>query len=58
MIAVLSDDPGLYGHFKAPGPFGGAKIDDPWATLSKYKKILEQDENCDVVLPLQHTYVC
>ena len=24
LVAVLSDDPALYSHFKAPGAFGGA----------------------------------
>ena len=27
LTAVLSDDPALYSHFKAPGAFGGATID-------------------------------
>jgi hypothetical protein len=57
LIAVLSDDPALYQHFKEPGAFGGATITDPWEALRKYKKILEQDEHCDFVLPLQHLYV-
>ena len=57
LVAVLSNDPGLYCQFKAPGAFGGAQIDDPWETLAKYKEILEKDEHCDIVLPLQHTYV-
>lgn len=58
LVAVLSDDPALYAHFKAPGAFGGATIDDPWETLAKYKSLLEGPEHrCDVVLPLQHTYV-
>eukprot|EP00966_Prymnesium_polylepis_P253427 5857145-Prymnesium_polylepis.1 len=54
LVAVLSDDPGLYAHFKAPGAFGGASIECPWATLRKYKALLEEEEGCDVVLPLQH----
>mmetsp|Transcript_29069 Transcript_29069/g.64483 ORF Transcript_29069/g.64483 Transcript_29069/m.64483 type:complete len:745 (+) Transcript_29069:159-2393(+) len=57
LVAVLSDDPKLYSHFKPPGAFGGASIEDPWDTLRIYKKILEKDEGCDVVLPLQHLYV-
>lgn len=58
LVGVLSDDPDLYSHFKAPGAFGGATIDDPWETLKKYKEILEGPEhNCDVILPLQHLYV-
>jgi len=57
LAAVLSDDPNLYASFRSPGPFGGATIDDPWETLREYKEILENDEGCDVVVPLQHTYV-
>jgi len=57
LCAVLSDDPALYSHFKAPGAFGGATITDPWEALRKYKDILENDEGCDVVIPLQHLYV-
>jgi len=57
LCAVLSDDPALYSHFKAPGAFGGATITDPWKALTKYQQILEQDEGCDFVLPLQHLYV-
>lgn len=58
LVAVLSDDPGLYSQFKSPGAFGGATIRDPWDTLAEYKELLEGPEyNCDVVLPLQHTYV-
>ena len=58
MCAVLSDDPALYSHFKAPGAFGGATITDPWNALTKYKALLEgPDHNCDMVLPLQHLYV-
>jgi len=58
LVAVLSDDPGLYAQFKAPGAFGGATIACPWETLREYKALLEGPaERCDVVLPLQHTYV-
>jgi 2',3'-cyclic-nucleotide 2'-phosphodiesterase (5'-nucleotidase family) len=57
LCAVLSDDPNLYGHFSAPGAFGGATLTDPWEALKKYKNILEQDEGCDLVVPLQHLYV-
>lgn len=58
LVAVLSDDPGLYSHFKSPGAFGGATIRDPWETLAEYKTLLEGPEyQCDLVLPLQHTYV-
>jgi 2',3'-cyclic-nucleotide 2'-phosphodiesterase (5'-nucleotidase family) len=57
LVAVLSNDPKLYSHFKPPGAFGGAKIDDPWETLRKYKKVLEEEEGCDMVLPLEHLYV-
>ena len=42
LVAVLSDDPALYSHFKSPGAFGGATIDCPWETLRKYKLMLEQ----------------
>jgi len=57
LCAVLSDDPNLYSHFKEPGAFGGATITDPWEALTKYKNILENEEGCDMVLPLQHLYV-
>lgn len=57
LCAVLSDDEALYSHFKQPGAFGGAKITDPWQALKKYKTILEEEEGCDMVLPLQHLYV-
>lgn len=56
LAAVLSDDPALYRHFQG-NAFGGATITDPWEALTKYQRILEQDENCDLVIPLQHTYV-
>merc|ERR550532_2590049 len=56
LIGVLTDDPSLYKKFKAPGAFGGAKIDDPWETLRKYKRILEEEEKCDLVIPLEHLY--
>lgn len=57
LCAVLSNDPDLYSHFPEPGAFGGAHITDPWEALTKYKKILENEEGCDVVIPLQHLYV-
>jgi 2',3'-cyclic-nucleotide 2'-phosphodiesterase (5'-nucleotidase family) len=57
LCAVLSNDPDLYSHFEDPGAFGGAHISDPWEALRKYKRILEEDEGCDMVLPLQHLYV-
>ena len=58
LMAVLSNDPALYAHFKAPGAFGGATITDPWDTLRKYKALLEgPDHNCDLTIPLQHLYV-
>lgn len=57
LIAVLSDDPALYSHFKG-GAFGGATIDDPWETLARLKKVLDgPDYNCDTIIPMQHTYV-
>lgn len=58
LIAVLSDDPKLYQHFKAPGAFGGATIDCPWETLARLKTQLEGPEYaCDTIIPMQHTYV-
>jgi len=57
LVAVLSNDPKLYAHFKKPGAFGGAKIEDPWETLRKYDKFLKEFEECDLVLPLEHLYV-
>jgi hypothetical protein len=57
LMAVLSDDPALYSHFKKPGAFGGATITDPWKALEKYNKILTEKEKCDLVVPLQHLYV-
>jgi 2',3'-cyclic-nucleotide 2'-phosphodiesterase (5'-nucleotidase family) len=55
LTAVLSDDPALYSHFEG-GPFGGATISNPWEALAKYKEILERQEKCDIVVPLQHLY--
>ncbi|CAK9015623.1 unnamed protein product [Durusdinium trenchii] len=52
LIGVLSNSPSLY----RPGAFGGATIDDPWETMSTYKKKLEQERGCDVVVPLCHLY--
>jgi len=57
LVAVLSNDPKLYAHFKKPGAFGGATIEDPWETLRKYEGILKELEECDLVLPLEHLYV-
>lgn len=56
LVAVLSNDPKLYSHFKG-GPFGGATIVDPWETLKKYDKILKEEHGCDLVLPLEHLYL-
>lgn len=52
LIAVLSDEPNLY----KPGAFGNATIKDPWETLAEYKRILEEEKGCDLVLPLCHLY--
>lgn len=58
LVAVLSDDPALYAHFKPPGAFGGATIDDPWMTLRRLQEKLHGPEhNVDTIIPLQHTYV-
>jgi 2',3'-cyclic-nucleotide 2'-phosphodiesterase (5'-nucleotidase family) len=57
LCAVLSDEEGLYSHFKEPGAFGGATITDPWEALAKYKEILQDVKGCDFVLPLEHLYV-
>jgi len=57
LCAVLSDDKALYSHFPSPGAFGGATVTDPWKALTKYQNILENEEGCDVVIPLQHLYV-
>jgi hypothetical protein len=58
LVAVLSNDPKLYEQFKAPGAFNGATIDCPWETLKRLKLKLEGPEHgCDVILPMQHTYV-
>lgn len=56
LVAVLSNDPKLYSHFKEPA-FGGAAIEDPWETLAHYKTILEEEHGCDLVIPLEHMYV-
>lgn len=55
-IAVMTNDPSLYKKFKPPGAFNGAKVECPWETLKKYKEVLEKDEKCDLVIPLQHLY--
>lgn len=52
LIGVLSNETNLY----KPGAFGGATIDDPWETLAFYKKFLEKEKGCDLVLPLCHLY--
>jgi 2',3'-cyclic-nucleotide 2'-phosphodiesterase (5'-nucleotidase family) len=58
LVAVLSNDPKLYSSFKDPGAFGGATIGDPWECLAEYKeKLMAPPYNCDMILPLQHTYV-
>lgn len=57
LVAVLSNDPKLYAHFKAPGAFGGATIADPWDTLRHYEKVLKEEHGCDLVLPLEHLYI-
>ncbi len=57
LVAVLSNDPKLYAHFKAPGAFGGATIEDPWDTLRHYEKFLKEEHECDLVLPLEHLYL-
>jgi hypothetical protein len=59
LVAVLSNDPKLYEHFKG-GAFGGATIDDPWETLTRLQKKLmgaDSEYNCDTIIPLQHLYV-
>mmetsp|Transcript_22807 Transcript_22807/g.54034 ORF Transcript_22807/g.54034 Transcript_22807/m.54034 type:complete len:751 (-) Transcript_22807:119-2371(-) len=61
LVALLSNDPKLYAHFKG-GAFGGATLDDPWETLEKMKiKLMSDDTDpsikCDTILPLQHLYV-
>jgi hypothetical protein len=55
-VALLSNDPKLYSHFKEPA-FGGATIEDPWETLAHYKEVLENEHGCDLVVPLEHMYV-
>lgn len=57
LVAVLSNDPKLYAHFKSPGAFGGATIEDPWETLRYYEKLLTEEHGCDLVLPLEHLYI-
>ena len=52
-IGVISDDPALY----RDGAFGGATIRDVWDTLKEYQRLLKEEDKCDLVIPLQHTYV-
>jgi len=52
MIGILSNAPSLY----RPNAFGGATIEDPWKTMATYKKKLEQEDGCDIVIPLCHLY--
>eukprot|EP01134_Creolimax_fragrantissima_P000136 CFRG0136T1 len=52
MIGVLSNTESLY----ATNAFNGAKIEDPWEIISKYKQILEEEDKCDIVVPLCHLY--
>ena len=56
LIAVLSNEPNLYAHFKG-GAFGGAKIEDPWDTLRYYETELKEEHGCDLVIPLEHLYI-
>lgn len=56
LVAVLSNDPKLYAHFKG-GAFNGAKIEDPWETLRHYEKVLKEEHGCDLVVPLEHLYI-
>lgn len=53
LLAVLSDSPGLY----KKNAFAGAKIEDPYDTIEKYKNILEKESKVDLVIPLCHLYV-
>lgn len=52
-LAVLSDSAGLY----KKNAFNGAKIEDPYEAIAKYKDILEKEERADLVIPLEHLYV-
>jgi len=52
LIGLLSNSPSLY----RPGAFGGATIEDPWEVMAVYKKKLEEQKACDVVVPLCHLY--
>jgi len=52
LIGILSNAPSLY----KPNAFGGATIEDPWETMALYKHKLENDRDCDVVIPLCHLY--
>lgn len=52
MIGILTKD-----GYK-PGAFNGAAahIEDPWESMTRYKKALEEQDGCDLVLPLCHLY--
>mmetsp|Transcript_54264 Transcript_54264/g.126338 ORF Transcript_54264/g.126338 Transcript_54264/m.126338 type:complete len:612 (+) Transcript_54264:138-1973(+) len=52
LIGILSSSPSLY----RPNAFAGATIEDPWECIAKYKKKLEEERGCDVVVPLCHLY--
>lgn len=52
LCAVLSNSKDLY----RPNAFNGAKIEDPWETLREYKRLLEKEDECDLVIPLCHLY--
>ena len=53
LLGILSNSESLYRKNR----FNGAAIEDPYETMEKYKKMLETQENVDLVIPLCHLYV-
>jgi len=53
LIGILSNSASLYRR----NAFGGAKIEDPYQTMTEYKEKLEKEFGVDIVIPLCHLYV-
>jgi len=53
LLGLLTEDKNLY----RPGAFGGATIEPVVAVSLKYKKILEEEYGCDLVVPMTHQVI-
>ena len=50
LIGLLTEDKALY----RPGAFGDATIEPVVDSAIKWKKILEEEHGCDLVVPMTH----